>query len=102
MHLGLREAEGDGVAVRPQEPEPARGIPLGAAAVLEGEEHDVGPVLLAEVRGPGKDFLVGGRPPDHGVVAAWRESDMPVEPVDLHLDVFTMSITISIKLEKKS
>lgn len=77
----MREAKGDGVAVRPQEPEPARGI-LGAAA-LEGEEHDVGPVLLAEVRGPGKNFLVGGRPPNDGVVTAWRKSDVSVEPVDV-------------------
>ena len=76
----MREAKGDGVAVRPQESEPSRGI-LGA--VLEGEEHDVGPVLLAEVRGPGKNFLVGGRPPDDGVVTAWRKSDMSVEPVDV-------------------
>ena len=78
VHLGQREAEGDGVAVRPQKAEPARRI------LFEGEEHDVGAVLLAEVGRPGEDLLVGGRPPHHRVVAARREGDAPVQPENSH------------------
>ena len=76
VHLGQREAKGNGVAVRPQEAEPARGV------LLEGEEHDVGAVLLAEVWRPGEHLLVGGRPPHHRVVAVRREGDAPVQPAE--------------------
>ena len=87
VHLGQREAKGNGVAVRPQEAEPARGI------LLEGEEHDVGAVLLAEVGRPGEDLLVGGRPPHHRVVAARREGDAPIQPGNTHSNGKIISTT---------
>ncbi len=46
--------------------------------LIEGEDHDVGAVLLLQVRGPGEDLVAARRPPEQDQAVVIRDNDLPI------------------------